>query len=101
MTPCLTGVRIGTPTLLRTATPNESGGRPGRSTRTTEDPALKVISRCQAGLAQQEIGGGVLRALVLPGPVTHEPRATSRGKGLVHTAGGPVPLMLPPSRFDP
>jgi hypothetical protein len=46
----------------------------------------------QTGLAQQEIEGGVLRGLVLPGPVTHEPRATGRDNGLVHTADGPIPL---------
>ena len=64
-------------------------------------PSEGNLPLSQTSLAQQEIGGGVLRALVLPGPVTHEPRATSRGNGLVHTAGGPVPLMSPPRRFDP
>ena len=55
----------------------------------------------QTGLAQQEIEGGVLRGLVLPGPAAHEPRATGRGNGLVHTADGPVPLISPSRRFDP
>jgi len=55
----------------------------------------------QTGLAQQEIEGGVLRGLVLRGPAAHEPRATGRGNGLVHTADGPVPLISPPCRFDP